>query len=167
MNSLKFLAVTTSLETGRDVVGRFRMRDECSLPRFIEGQADEPETVRPSWWRRLWARVWRVSKWNSPFQAEVSASPATREEFSKEPAIVSTAKSEPTEKLDASGDVVAAVTHSGMRAERREVVQVEFRFEHVKVVCNDLHDADIEIVSPSSRKQSKPLAADAGIFAGA
>lgn len=54
-----------------------------------------------------------------------------------------------------------------MVMDRSAGVQAEFRFEHVKVVCNDLHDADIEIVSRPSSKQPKPVAASAEMMAGA
>lgn len=167
MNSLKFLAVTSSLETGRDVVGRFRVRNECSLPRFVAGQSDESEDIQPSFWRRLWSRVWPARKVESPFKAEAGGDVVTRPEPSIAHKSESPTFEESSLEFDGERDAAPVVERSGMLLDRGAVVQAEFRFEHVKVVCNDLHDADIEIVSRPSSKQSKQVAATAEMMAGA
>lgn len=148
MNALKFLAVDRSLCTGRNVVGRFQMRQDSLLPHFNAAEAEagtelvEPRTEsQPSRWRR-------VIEWLTGRKANVVATPV-------KPASV-----------PAHGESVAAVSTTAKRESSCErltspassnqtlpVVQSEFRFENVKVVCNDLHDADFEIVSVPAAKQ--------------
>lgn len=144
MNSLKLLAFGNSLAAGRDVVGRFREREDCILPRFEATPAGQGE----SWWRRLLARlrpatpVVTESSANTPVQAPSSpiASSARAAERTGEEARTKAPPAAPQASSDNQ-----ATTHQLVTARQRE-----FRFEHVTVVCNDLHDADLEFVSLKS-----------------
>jgi len=145
MNSLKLLAFGNSLAAGREVVGRFREREDCVLPRFAAAAHGRDG----SWWRRLLARFrpgppagLESPVSTSPVQAPallLESSTLTAEPTAGEPAIVS---------LPAAPPTVAdrgAITQRLVTARQRE-----FRFEHVTVVCNDLHDADLEFISLKS-----------------
>lgn len=149
MNTLKFLAVDHSLESGRNVVGRYRVRESGLLPRFEPGAA--PAHASISWWCRLLARF--------------RSRPLPLLSVPEERAMVELPADPPTAP---SGDSVGGVAraprfppatlssgaHPAIQAEAEGVpkpCQREFRFENVKVVCNDLHDADFEIVSTARR----------------
>lgn len=162
MNSLKYLAVNTSLETGREVVGRFRMRDDCLLPRFGDDEpmpdSVTPAVARPdrpvSWWRRFlmhFGRTQPVSGKRFPPYSETDG-PAGN----------------PFVSDSGSGaDAVPLIEESAVQSPKTAVkkqeplllpVQAEFRFENVTVVCNDLHDADFEIISrPAARRPAAEL----------
>jgi hypothetical protein len=142
MNSLKLLAFGNSLAAGREVVGRFREREDCVLPRFEVA----PPARTDSWWRR-WLARWRPAPpvgmgsvvepptEPGPFPAAVSSAPAPA------PTGGVPVTETPAAALEAAPDS-APVTSRLVTARQRE-----FRFEHVTVVCNDLHDADLEFVS--------------------
>lgn len=145
MNSLKLLAFGNSLAAGREVVGRFREREDCVLPRF-EAAADGRDG---SWWRRLLARFRPglpagVESPVSTAPVQAPAPPLASSTLTAEPTAGETA----TISLPAAPPTVAdhgAITQRLVTARQRE-----FRFEHVTVVCNDLHDADLEFVSLKS-----------------
>jgi hypothetical protein len=153
MNSLKLLAFGNSLAPGRDVVGRFREREDCVLPRFEAAPAGQGG----SWWRRLLARfrpetpVPTESCANTPTLPALSA-PVEVNALAAEPAcgepVITTPPAVPRATLDQGTETNRLVTAR----------QREFRFEHVTVVCNDLHDADFEFVTlkPAGDARKQP-----------
>lgn len=160
MNTLKFLAFGRSLATGRDVVGRFRVRHECLLPRFEDETTEEEfsSTVLNTWWRRacnLFRPATRLawSKKSVPQPvlptAETGADPITKSE---------TVASRPQRIGSASTQAFPSSFAAGAK-QIPSALQREFRFERVSVVCNDLHDADFEIVPVSM--QARAVSIDA------
>lgn len=149
MNSLKFLAVNASLETGREVVGRFQMREECLLPRFgganpegSDRSAVSAAPSRPAWWRGLF-RWFRKTRAERPGDSNEARSPSA---FDTPPPELHS--SQPTmARLADPSERAPVANREPEPAGPQGAVQAEFRFENVKVVCNDLHDADFEIVS--------------------
>jgi len=149
MNTLKFLAVGSSLDAGREVVGRYRLREAGMLPRF----ESEPPSTPASWWRRLMARL-QALVFSPPMAV---ASPLT-DSLAIEPAV--SGKADLGAATGAGASPVAApspesISRTGNTTggQLPKPFQHEFRFASVTVVCNDLHDADIEIVSSSRRRR--------------
>lgn len=158
MNTLKFLAVDSSLDSGRDVVGRYRLREERLLPRFdpdndASGSPSSFAARVSSWWRRLFNNLFG----GRSAAAVADPAPAPEPSMVGADAIGSSKVGEP--EAETSEAVVELPTVAfaapaaeavGQRLPKPE--QREFRFAHVTVICNDLHDADIEIVSTSRRR---------------
>lgn len=147
MNSLKLLAFGNSLAPGRDVVGRFREREDCVLPRFEA----VPAGLGGSWWRRLLARF----RPQTPVPTESCANPPAL----PAPVEGNALAAEPTcgePATTAPPALSRAIMDEGTATNRLVTArQREFRFEHVTVVCNDLHDADIEFVSVNSAADTR------------
>lgn len=160
MNTLKFLAFGRSLATGREVVGRFRVRHECLLPRFEEETSEQELSsgVLNNWWRRAcslfrpgarlaWAK--KAAPQTVPPMAEAAAELVVKSEaFASASPLIGAAS-------------VQALPPNFTAGARRtpSALQREFRFERVSVVCNDLHDADFEIVPVSM--QARAVSIDA------
>lgn len=160
MNTLKFLAFGRSLATGREVVGRFRVRHECLLPRF-EDETSEQELssgALNNWWRRFCnlfrpgdRPTWAKKAAPQPVlpMAEAAADPVVQSEtFASGSPLIGAAS-------------VQALPPSFTAGARRtpSALQREFRFERVSVVCNDLHDADFEIVPVSMQAKAVSIEA--------
>jgi len=145
---MKYLMVDRSLSTGRDVIGRFQVREGCSLPKFCSEAPEVPVEVRTSspWWQWLHRMAGRAQ----PAQgaAIVSGSEAGDRRLVAR-----------TDDGAETSTVVPAVALSGLPPVKR-CAQTEFRFDHVRVVCNDLHDADFELVAASvEKREPRALAA--------
>lgn len=159
MNTLKFLAVGSSLDSGRDVIGRYRVREASLLPRF-EAAADEasPATVSTKdspWWSRLLKRFRALSP-AAPGLITAALTPSGDSDVGLD-ARVDLATSG---NSDAGASRLGGLTESVPPATARErtvrPLQGELRFEKVTVVCNDLHDADFEIVPAPPRPRPAP-----------
>ncbi|HAV65275.1 MAG TPA: hypothetical protein DCY13_23245 [Verrucomicrobiales bacterium] len=148
MNVLKYLAVDRSLSTGRDVVGRFQLREDCLLPTFqlpaSEAGSDGPVPVNPV---EKPSPLRRLIGWLTGRKAAVSLR-------SEEQSAVESTKSVDVAQMSAPTAATVAFRPKSSEESDQRPEQAEFRFENVRVVCNDLHDADFEIVSaPSSRRE--------------
>jgi hypothetical protein len=171
MNSLKFLAFGKSWAAGRDVIGRFRMRENCLLPRFEEEPGGVGAAIEPvSWWRRL------GSLFGFRRRSEAAVRPVVPTTEQPEAGVESPFQAVPPDdggNMKPEGTPGAAIPANPFAAApvavaeapapaavKGTAVQREFRFEHVTVVCNDLHDADVEIeVLPAPRRRrSQPAA---------
>jgi hypothetical protein len=160
MKSLRLLAFGSSLASGRDVVGRFRMREECLLPHFGGEAASGPEPragtpdAGPSWWRRL-GGLFRAAP--RPATRGVDATPDLAPAV---PAVEAKPGPQTPAVADQPGQEQSGIIfYNPFRKEAPESKprQAEFRFANVTVVCNDLHDADFEIVPAArSRRQAPP-----------
>ncbi len=160
MNMLKYLAVGSSLDSGREVVGRYRVREASLLPRFDpDAEARSAAAIgpakAPSRWRRIlsWLRSLAPSPMAVPaasYPGELTNQSETRE-LESEPQEISVAL-----PAAATGPRI----EDGVRQQAQKPVQNEFRFENVMVVCNDLHDADFEIVSRPRGRRSPAKAVD-------
>lgn len=160
MNTLKFLAVGSSLDSGRDVVGRYRVREASLLPRFDpdaeSGAAPAiAPAAAPSWWRRI-LNLLRIPA-TSPAANPAASIPGDLPNRSE------------TRDLESGPEVIAVAspvatpgpqTEDAVWGQVQKPVQHEFRFENVTVVCNDLHDADFEIVSRPAGRRSPARAMD-------
>jgi hypothetical protein len=154
MNTLKFLAVGSSLDSGRDVVGRYRVREASRLPKFDPDAEAASVSVlalgATSWWRRI-LNMFR-SHAPSPTPAPAKAQMASAISH----LVNSSEVGQPEPATGETPPVSSAAPLDPLLAEDDRLskpVQREFRFEHVTVVCNDLHDADFEIVSmPRGRR---------------
>lgn len=142
MNALKYLAVDRSLVTGRDVVGRFQMRNDCLLPQFNGSDSDRRDetsaAAAPSRWRRLfdWLTGGAVSP-PAPLRVAAVSPNGEAPQVNRSPVAA---------KAASRAQVTVEVPPAKLE-------QAEFRFEKVRVVCNDLHDADFEIVTLPARKR--------------
>lgn len=168
MNSLKFLAVNASLETGRDVVGRFQMREECLLPRFGAGNpegtdrsAENSPQSRPSWWREFF-QLFRRTRVEHAGGSEMKADSRVADGAPEEIQAVQPAAA------DSAGppEETPITRREPELARGATTVQAEFRFENVRVVCNDLHDADFEIVSRPAGRRVNSGTPDADLLVG-
>ena len=161
MNALRLLFCGNSLAPGHDIVGRFRMRDDQLLPRFGADSQPEPTAATKgdvdSWWKRLHKSIFRGSlnplrfTRNGSFAAPVTERDAVRMAPAAAPVAARAA--------DEQNDGVRVLNPFQRTPHDPKPGQTEFRFEKLKVVCNDLHDADFEVVAlPKNRQQSVVLA---------
>jgi len=160
MNMLKYLAVGSSLDSGRDVVGRYRVREASLLPRFDPdaetGSASASRSAKmPPWWRRI--LNWFRPVTPSPMVVPSASNPGELTNRSE----IGDLKPEPQEVSVASPTAPSGPQiGDGVGRKAQKPVQNEFRFENVMVVCNDLHDADFEIVSRPRGRRSPAKAMD-------
>jgi len=152
MNALKFLAVDRSLDSGKDFVGRFQMREPGMLPVLTEKRSvvaanqTEAGASRRSMWRRF---VGWIGRAKPAGQTAAGASVQIQSELQKfrkteadEPKPV-VEVSEPS--AEAGSRFAALASYNPFNRADKKVVQAEFRFENVRVVCNELHDTDFII----------------------
>ncbi|GEM_PF-2468333 len=156
MNALKFLAVDRSLDSGKDCVGRFQMREPGMLPVLNERRpatvATKPEVhAKPqkpgrSMWRRLVGWVGRNSSSDMNAKAApVENQPELQPVREVVPEVsVATAQAVDS-KPDGGGRFARFAGYNPFHRTEKKVVQAEFRFENVRVVCNELHDTDFII----------------------
>ncbi len=198
MNTLKFLAVGSSLDSGRDVIGRYRVRAASLLPRFEPGEEPAPAPApagpaataapRPWWQPLLHSLLPRFEPGEEPAPAPTApaaTAPAAATAAPRpwwQPLLHTLRRLRPSRKPTTSHQTPAASEQSPVtsaqppatsdplptanaqhptpntqttarRAEpqpqpepARRPIQREFRFQHVTPICNDLHDADLEII---------------------
>jgi hypothetical protein len=153
MNALKFLAVDRSLDSGKDRVGRFQMRELGMLPVLTEKRPAavaaqpsapaKPGTSRRSMWRRLVGWVGRsgsvdVDATGVPVEDQPELQPVCR---AQPEAAAPTTES----NAEAGGRFARFTGYNPFNRTEKKAVQAEFRFENVRVVCNELHDTDFII----------------------
>ena len=154
MNALKFLAVDRSLDSAKDVVGRYQVRTRGLLPVLNSGSPPaagsrttprtdraEPSTPRRSVWRRFLGWVARTNR-------DGAARRHGRVESQPELPAAGEASVGDGQSGDVGEQRIRSSRFSGYnpfhRAEKKDL-QIEFRFENVRVVCNELHDTDFII----------------------
>lgn len=137
MNSLRLLEAGTTVTPVRDETGKFRLRGGVTMPRF--NQRPDATAQRP-WWKRLTATL---LFWRRPEPGTVVAARGPRAEP------IATARPTKTARTRAGLKTGRGrLAWAGRRAPAEDKpVQAEFRFEDVRVVCNDLDDTDF-IVRP-------------------
>src|SRR5271170_4191345 len=153
------MSLAKLLATGKSVIGGngaiiYRKDKRIYLPKFgsqknpfAPAQAESPKTLAEN-------PAALIKKTAAPFWAKTQKVPATSavpKMISKNPAPTWAAKLNPISLLLGSQSKIAG--QSEVRA-----VQVELSLEKVKVVYNDLTDAEVEIVPVKSRQ---PREADA------
>lgn len=152
MNSLNLLSVDRALSDGKEVVGRFQMRDDALLPQFHGKPEASPESVkaeeaaemRPvdpvavpsnpvkrSMWRRFFGWVGRGDA--DVFRGGSATATGSETPGKPGPVKASGKSAEPRKRFAA------------FQWGQKDGNQAEFRFENVKVVCNDLSDTDFII----------------------
>lgn len=159
MNTLKFLAVGSSLDSGRDVIGRYRVREASLLPRF-EAAADEasPATLSSKgspWWSRLLKRFRPLSP-AGPVPVSAAPTPSGESDAGRDTRVNLPSPGSGDAGASRSDRLTEAVPPATARERTARPLQGELRFEKVTVVCNDLHDADFEIVPAPRRPRSGP-----------
>lgn len=159
MNALKLLFCGNSLAPGQDVVGRFRMREDQLLPRFGGDLAGKPTAADPSVGRSLWTRLRRIFS-GGGINLKSSAGDGLFTTSAVNDNVAGMVDAALAQSPEAE-QVEIARKPNFFRTQPRDakVVQAEFRFGKVKVVCNDLHDADFEIVSAPQKRNVAPVSA--------
>lgn len=156
MNALKFLAVDRSLDSGKDFVGRFRMREFGMLPELTEKRSvavesesaavAERPTSRQSMWRRLVGWVGRTGPMTANPKTGSVEKKRERQLFRQTtPEQLEPAAGPSGVKVEGGRRFALFASCNPFGRTEKKVVQAEFRFEHVRVVCNELHDTDFII----------------------
>lgn len=159
MNAHKYLVVDRSLDSEKEVAERFQMGAPRAITEFdqefeestvsgVDGEAPAPQS-ESSGGRSMWRTFFG---WLAPIRSADRDSSETRQETQAELSGVSDVRSS-AEGSDAVAPSEETSKRSGRSFLKRnpfvrrstEPVQAEFRFEHVKVVCNELHDTDFII----------------------
>lgn len=164
MNALSFFAVGRGLESDKELVGCAQLPDTGILPLLGRQREMDPETgsamagksvsepskSNRSMWRRF---VGWIGRSDLGDQADASRPvvaqpelPTVDKPVSEVPDIRAAVDGEPkTEGLREGGRLATLASYNPFGRMEKNVVQTEFRFEKVRVVCNEMHDTDFII----------------------
>jgi hypothetical protein len=117
----------------------------AAFPAQPEAAESCPAKSRRSMWRRLVRWVGRADSGDTSATASSENQPELQPFRRSEPDQPETTFEPSEPKVEAGGRFALLTGYNPFNRAEKKTVQAEFRFENVRVVCNELHDTDFII----------------------